>query len=70
MDEDRNKLRNDSMGTNYTFRDKHGNLITSSDRGLATEEDNRSAEKTTDIPHLNIQSSKPTPIFQHSNMYV
>jgi hypothetical protein len=63
MDEEGNRLRNESMGTNYTFRDKHGRLITSTEGGLLTEEEfDRSHERTTDIPHLNYEASKA--IFQ------
>jgi formate dehydrogenase assembly factor FdhD len=42
MDEDRNRLKHDSVGTTYTFRDKHGNIVNSSDLGQITD---NSAEK-------------------------
>lgn len=57
MDEGTYKKRNESMGTNYTFRDKHGNLIVASDRGLDTEGDHEN-EKTTDAPGLHHENSK------------
>ena len=48
MDRD-NRLRHESMGTNYTFRDKNGNLITSNSPGLPEEEEHEDG-KTTDVP--------------------
>ena len=38
MDDDLRKLRNDSTGTNYTFRDKNGNLVTSNDAYLGMDD--------------------------------
>jgi hypothetical protein len=59
MDEEGNRLRNDSMGTNYTFRDKHGNLVMSSDAGHGTEADQEGLQdRTTDVPGLNFDFGK------------
>jgi hypothetical protein len=57
MDEADRKQTNVSMGTNYTFRDKHGNLIGSSDRGIDTEGD-LCNDRTADVPGLAYEQSK------------
>ena len=53
MDEEVNNLKNDSAGTNYTFRDKHGNLVSSSDGCQATDD---SMKKQNDVAQFNNHS--------------
>ena len=55
--EEANRLRNESMGTNYTFRDKDGNIIQTEEKPSRTER-NQNRDDPSDIVGFNFQPGK------------
>ena len=67
MEDENNRLRNDSMGTNYTFRDKNGNLVNSNELGLLSDHDLYKSDQKADSDSRFDSNQSKLKLIQYSN---